>query len=270
MKAFRARRNSSSFKAAWRPSTPTLPHVGPQGESGTLCSPAAHRRISGRARALMDNPSHAPEAASRIAASALSPGPRRPRQIGYPTQTTFRLGLAAAVVFETVRLIARPLTAPLPAKRRGEGARTDMTSRPPTRWHFGRILTELRLAVPSPRLFAGRGRVRGVGDWPRGAGLERSSEPDRSWPTPVVPERPSPRAIARKLADQPAPQCAFLTPPGNRQIPAPPPGPRCAFPRSPCADAPPRGSPRKSRARGETAARPRRGGLCRAAGPRDC
>ena len=68
---------------------------------------------------------------------------------------------------EPGRLIARPLTAPLPAKRRGEGARTVVPSRPPTRWRFGRIRRELRLAVPSPRLFAGRGRVRGVGDWPQ-------------------------------------------------------------------------------------------------------
>jgi hypothetical protein len=65
---------------------------------------------------------------------------------------------------EPDRLIALPLTAPLPAKRRGEGAQTVMPSRAPTRWHFGRILTELRLAAPSPRLFAGRGRVRGLGD----------------------------------------------------------------------------------------------------------
>src|SRR5580658_3051096 len=64
---------------------------------------------------------------------------------------------------EPGRLIATPLTVPLPAKRRGEGARTVVPSPPPTRWRFGRLRREPRLAVPSPRLFAGRGRVRGVG-----------------------------------------------------------------------------------------------------------
>jgi hypothetical protein len=63
-----------------------------------------------------------------------------------------------------------PLTRPLPAKRRGEEAAgaliatrklgIGMASSP-----FGGEAAAL--GAPSPRLFAGRGEVRGLGDWPR-------------------------------------------------------------------------------------------------------
>jgi len=56
-----------------------------------------------------------------------APGLGIPAYAGIVCTQVFGLGSAAAIVFEAVRLIAPPLTDPLPAKRRGEGARTDVT-----------------------------------------------------------------------------------------------------------------------------------------------
>jgi hypothetical protein len=66
------------------------------------------------------------------------------------------------------RLIPRPLTRPLPAKRRGEGtaSRGSLRMRPKCHLVGGSEGTTVR--APSPRLFAGRGAVRGPGDWPPG------------------------------------------------------------------------------------------------------
>jgi hypothetical protein len=59
------------------------------------------------------------------------------------------------------------LTSPLPAKRRGEGAEAVLASRRPASLHFRDAGRDAAPTVSSPRLFAGRGRVRGAGDWPR-------------------------------------------------------------------------------------------------------
>src|ERR1700677_5024716 len=58
-----------------------------------------------------------------------SRAPARAAQSGCPLVRlsyahNFSSGSAAAIMLEAVRLIAPPLTAPLPAKGRGEGART--------------------------------------------------------------------------------------------------------------------------------------------------
>ena len=55
-----------------------------------------------------------------------------------------------------------PLTLPLPAKRRGEGtaSRSSVRMRPKCHLVGGREVTSVR--APSPRLFAGRGAVRGL------------------------------------------------------------------------------------------------------------
>ena len=112
---------------------------------------------------------------------------RRPNAFTHLFEIVWEVGEKRAS-HEPGQLIATPLTSPLPAKRRGEGARasrrrrdgvsgafvenrgcrplpaslrgegarTVVPSRPPTRWRFGRLRREPRLAVPSPRLFAGR------------------------------------------------------------------------------------------------------------------
>ena len=143
-----------------------------------------------------------------------------PRFRGYRMHTTFQPW------FRQLRLCLKPSgqspgpsPSPLPAKRRGEGARTDLTSRPPTGWHFRRILQNCGSPSPLPRLFAGRGRVRGVGDLPqRPASSNRSSRRDVRCVHPIAAfagmtralrvQRPAAAARLRcDLSGRPAPEC---------------------------------------------------------------
>jgi len=74
---------------------------------------------------------------------------------GYRKHTTFSPGSAAAIVFETVRLVAPPLMTPLQQEAgRGGADRRDFAAADEMAF---RALTEPRLAVPSPRLWQGEG-----------------------------------------------------------------------------------------------------------------
>jgi hypothetical protein len=83
---------------------------------------------------------------------------------------------SAAVCLKPCGQSPKPLTN-LSPQRGGERGRGPTCLRGRLRDGISGV-TEPRLAVPSPRLFAGRGRVRGPGDWPRGPGSTRSSRRD--------------------------------------------------------------------------------------------